>query len=94
MVDDGCLTDRGRLDGYTISSPCEPNGLGELKSASLAAWLNCRVTTLCLAKADLIQHWEQSTCIGFVVRQPNCDLSTRSLIFEILVAFLNSNICL
>ena len=24
-------TDRRRLDGYTISSPCEPNGSGELK---------------------------------------------------------------
>ena len=36
MVDDGCRrTDRWkdgcRLDGYTISSPCEPNGSGELK---------------------------------------------------------------
>ena len=25
-------TDGRRLDGYTISSPCEPNGSGELKS--------------------------------------------------------------
>ena len=26
-------TDKGRwLDGYTISSPCEPNGSGELKN--------------------------------------------------------------
>ena len=25
------LTDGRRLDGYTISSPCEPNGSGELK---------------------------------------------------------------
>ena len=24
-------TDGRRLDGYTISSPCEPNGSGELK---------------------------------------------------------------
>ena len=30
MVDDG-RTDGRRLDGYTISSPCEPNGSGELK---------------------------------------------------------------
>ena len=29
--DDGRLTDGRRLDGYTISSPCEPNGSGELK---------------------------------------------------------------
>ena len=30
MVDDGRRTDGRRLDGYTISSPCEPNGSGEL----------------------------------------------------------------
>ena len=41
MVDgqrDGRLTDgqrRKRLDGYTISSPCEPNGSGELKRPNL-----------------------------------------------------------
>ena len=29
--DDGRRTDGRRLDGYTISSPCEPNGSGELK---------------------------------------------------------------
>ena len=30
--DDGRRTAHGRrLDGYTISSPCEPNGSGELK---------------------------------------------------------------
>ena len=29
--DDGRKTDGRRLDGYTISSPCEPNGSGELK---------------------------------------------------------------
>ena len=27
------MTDGGRLDEYTISSPCEPNGSGELKRA-------------------------------------------------------------
>ena len=27
-------TDRRRLDGNTISSPCEPNGSGELKSTT------------------------------------------------------------
>ena len=37
MVDDGRRTDDGRTDGrttehgYTISSPCEPDGSGELK---------------------------------------------------------------
>ena len=30
-TDDGRTDDDGRrLDGYTISSPCEPNGSGEL----------------------------------------------------------------
>ena len=30
---DGRRTDRRRLDGSTISSPCEPNGSGELKKS-------------------------------------------------------------
>ena len=30
--DDGRRTDGRRLDAYTISSPCEPNGSGELKN--------------------------------------------------------------
>ena len=32
VYDDGRMTDGRRLDGYTISSPCEPNGSGELKN--------------------------------------------------------------
>ena len=31
MVDADGRTDGRRLDGYTISSPCEPNGSGKLK---------------------------------------------------------------
>ena len=31
MVDRRTSTDGRRLDGYTISSPCEPLGSGELK---------------------------------------------------------------
>ena len=33
MVDDGrpMMDDERRLDGFTISSCCEPNGSGELK---------------------------------------------------------------
>ena len=31
-MDDGRTTDGRRHDGHTISSPCEPNGLGELKN--------------------------------------------------------------
>ena len=31
---DGRTTDGRRLDGYTISSPCEPNGSGELITVS------------------------------------------------------------
>ena len=30
VYDDGRTTDGRRLDGYPISSPCEPNGSGEL----------------------------------------------------------------
>ena len=35
VYDDGRTTDGRRLDGYTISSPCEPNGSGELKRDTL-----------------------------------------------------------
>ena len=31
-MDDGRMMEGRRLDGYTISSPCEPNGSGELKT--------------------------------------------------------------
>ena len=31
----GQMTDGRRLDGYTISSPCEPNGSGELKMGEI-----------------------------------------------------------
>ena len=36
-TDDGRRTDDDgrRLEGYTISSPCEPNGSGELKMKGL-----------------------------------------------------------
>ena len=35
IVYDGRRTDGRRLDGYTISSPCEPIGSGELKMKAL-----------------------------------------------------------
>ena len=35
IVYDGRRTDGRWLDGYTISSPCEPNGSGELKMKAL-----------------------------------------------------------
>ena len=45
--DDGQTMDGRRLDGYTISSPCEPNGSGELNqrtngpvNAHLISWPN------------------------------------------------------
>ena len=44
IVEDQDDNDNGhRLDGYTISSPCEPNGSGELKIVytprkSVAQW--------------------------------------------------------
>ena len=49
MVDgrttDGRTDDDGRrLDGYTISSPCEPNGSGELTSGSLKYFYGVPIT--------------------------------------------------
>ena len=40
VYDDGRTTDGRRLDGYTISSPCEPNGSGELKSEKMKAMIS------------------------------------------------------
>ena len=41
-TDDGRTDDDGRrLDGYTISSPCEPNGSGELKTRKEFAKPGC-----------------------------------------------------
>ena len=37
---DGRTTDGRQLDGYTISSPCETNGSGELK---MIFWALCKV---------------------------------------------------
>ena len=39
VYDDGRTTDGRRLDGYPISSPCEPNGSGELKMVLAAPLL-------------------------------------------------------
>ena len=39
---DGRCTDRRWLDGYTISSPCDPNGSGEIKDIfSFYSMINC-----------------------------------------------------
>ena len=56
MVDgwttDGRTDDDGRrLDGYTISSPCEPNGSGELKTNILVSDL-VRQNSGCTATED------------------------------------------
>ena len=55
--DDGRTTDGRRLDGYPISSPCEPNGSGELNqrtngpvNAHLISWPS---------KAQIIQNLEK-----------------------------------
>ena len=37
VYDDG-RTDGRRLDGYPISSPCEPNGSGELKTITASSF--------------------------------------------------------
>ena len=46
--------DGRRLDGYTISSPCEPNGSGELKIQTLRP--NLRV--FCQKDANAITNSE------------------------------------
>ena len=43
-TDAGQTTEGRRLDGYTISSPCEPNGSSELKMILL--WQNFTATKL------------------------------------------------
>ena len=50
MVDDGRRTDGRRLDGYTISSPCEPSGSGELIKWGMAEFIH-----VCLIFANKIR---------------------------------------
>ena len=52
VYDDG----RRRLDGYPISSPCEPNGSGELKRLTKNVKYNFKIYLLdqCLEKLSLI----------------------------------------
>ena len=48
-------TDDGRrLDGYTISSPCEPNGSGELKSRFFHDTVCMMMVMVKLTKAFLL----------------------------------------
>ena len=43
---DGRTTDGCRLIGYTISSPCEPNGSGELKAGNREPQQNYHLETV------------------------------------------------
>ena len=58
MVDDGRRTDDGRTTehGYTISSPCEPDGSGELKMVcklhTKAEFLLFRLLSSCMYKTE------------------------------------------
>ena len=45
MVDDGRTTDgRTTEHGYTISSPCEPDGSGELTKALISCAVTAQLT--------------------------------------------------
>ena len=46
VYDDDGRTDGCRLDGYTISSPCEPNGSGELIKELQVAYKNRKRFTI------------------------------------------------
>ena len=52
--------DGGRLDGYTMSSPCEPNGSGELKYNLHYGWCTGR---LFMYYTDT-QHKSHNTCFN------------------------------
>ena len=56
MVDDGRTTDgRTTKHGYTISSPCEPDGSGELKSQYIPYHrFMFTLKSLTIKEADLI----------------------------------------
>ena len=66
MVDDGRTTDGRRTDGrttehgYTISSPCEPDGSGELKKqfhvACFAAYLSREKLYLDIIRSKISLH--------------------------------------
>ena len=59
IVYDGRRTDGRRLNGYTISSPCEPNGSGELKIQKkdlfdLICCFTCTVTATVMPSGSVI----------------------------------------
>ena len=72
MVDgrttDGRTDDDGRrLDGYTISSPCEPNGSGELKiyDKYIMIWQVYPVPVSALRPSALVLVWESRADTGY-----------------------------
>ena len=68
-TDDGWRTDDGRMleHGYTISSPCEPKGSGELKIESLFSNLHDVMKTVVVAK---ILH--EALCASWNFNSAHC----------------------
>ena len=50
------MTDGRRLDGYTVSSPCEPNGSGELTSMVHELNSGYRLETSDLQSRGIVPH--------------------------------------
>ena len=75
-ADDGRTTyDGRRLDGYTVSSPCEPNGSGELKIQSLESgegvcfnFKNTKAENY-LSTLGLYAEFWKTECLGIYVHQ-------------------------
>ena len=70
-TDDGRTpTDGRRLDGYTISSPCEPKASGELKIIIFTAVKNCCIWHRhFLAMSNVTAAFLVDTSICFVTLQ-------------------------
>ena len=71
------MTDGHRLYGYTVSSPCEPNGLGELKTG---VSLDSGSRELCLySKTNILILTVPSQ--WYIKRQCRCSFSLTTELF-------------
>ena len=88
--DDGRTTDGRRLDGYPISSPCEPNGSGEIIKGDVMFSVTgsndifpCRKRCMYHMKsANLNRFWSSQTSIPKIATKK---LTNKELISDVLL---------
>ena len=71
-------TDGRRLDGYTISSPCEPNGSGELKTSQQSLVKFCLLVLKILSGNEILTSIKGRNSVAnlrnLTLYNPNLDI--------------------